>query len=406
MSDDFEGRVRDWLRERGRTSDHELRALAGNVAVLPPRRPRRFRPLLAVAVVAVAVVGAWTLVPRFGQVGGEPAASPVPPDPAAFAGDPRLSRCGVPLATPLYAFELAHAGDYHRHLPAMLLAPELDVDDPAFVVVFDGPQPFGLSGGPGPPSSNEPGNHDVCILVGHDPATATLNIYGNVDVSGLTAEADHASHSPDAAHASSRPSHSAEPSGEPSAGAAPASTATAHPSTSWPPGCGPSNLDITESPASPGWGRAESPLLARDTVVPTFEDLPTHAFHPLRPDEPEGRPLQHILLIGNSNISLLYAREPLDDADTLIDAYRKGTFGLTQRPFAGQDADFVLENAPRDSWRVEVGPYPAALVLGTPLTTTIRPYGLYWADGEREWILHGDPVDPEELVDLARSIYC
>jgi len=406
MSDDFEGRLRDWLRERGRTSDHELRALAGNVAVLPPRRPRRFRPLLAVAIVAVAVVGAWTLVPRFGQVGGEPAASPVPPDPAAFAGDPRLARCGVPPATASHAFEMAHARDYRRHLPATLLAPELDVDDPAFVVVFDGPHPGGVLGGVGASTSNQPGNHDMCVLVGHDPATATLNIYGNVDVSGLTAEADHASHSPDAAHASSRPSHSAEPSGEPSAGAAPASTATAHPSTSWPPGCGPSNVDITEPPDSPGWGHAETPLLGKQTMVPTFDDLPTDAFRPLRPDEPEGRPLQHILLTGTSDILFVYARHPLDETDTLTDAHAKGAFILAQRPFAGQDADFVLENVWRDSWRLQVGPHPAALVLGTPITTTIRTYGLYWADGEREWILRGDPVDPEELVDLARSIYC
>lgn len=207
MSDDFEGRLRDWLRERGQTSDQDLRALAGNVAVLPPRRPRRFRPLLAAAAVIMALVAGWTLVPKVGQVSGQPPVTAVPPDPAAFAGDPRLARCGVPPATASHAFEMAHARDYQRHLPAMLLAPELDVDDPAFVVVFDVGHTFGAGGGLGQTSTNQPGNHDVCILVGHDPATATPNIYGDIDVTGITAVADHASPGPEASHVPSTQSH-------------------------------------------------------------------------------------------------------------------------------------------------------------------------------------------------------
>jgi hypothetical protein len=183
MNDDFEDLLKRWLRERGATDRSAIRALAGNVAVLPPRRRRGLSPLASAAVVLVALaLGAVILAPRFGSVGG-PAGAPT--------WNKELARCGASLETAFAVFSMDRARDYRLHLPAMLLAPELDVDDPAFVVVYAAMQPFGGGGAAPPPGQTftprtlDPGHHDVCILVGYDAATAELNIYENVDTTGL-----------------------------------------------------------------------------------------------------------------------------------------------------------------------------------------------------------------------------
>ena len=75
MSDDFEDLLRRWLRERGRPDREQLAALAGHVAVLPPRRSRPRWPLLLVATFVVLVVALVAALPRFGQTVAEPSAS-------------------------------------------------------------------------------------------------------------------------------------------------------------------------------------------------------------------------------------------------------------------------------------------------------------------------------------------
>jgi hypothetical protein len=78
----------------------------------------------------------------------------------------------------------------------MLLAPELDVDAPAFVVVFRDPLwymkirgglPLRAPAAEPARQSPAPMHHDVCVLVGADPAIAEMNAYENVDITGLTA---------------------------------------------------------------------------------------------------------------------------------------------------------------------------------------------------------------------------
>jgi hypothetical protein len=200
MSDDFEDLLKRWLRDRGATDRSTLEFVAGNVATLPPRRRRQPSQLAAAAAVIVALgLAAFALAPRFSAGAGEASpgtgeASPVPPDPAAFADDPRLARCGATVETAIDAFEMIRARDYRLHLPAMLLAPELDVDAPAFVVVYRGMSPIPRLGGAPPPGqtwqprSLEPGRHDVCVLVGTDAATAEMSVYSDVDTTGLTVD--------------------------------------------------------------------------------------------------------------------------------------------------------------------------------------------------------------------------
>jgi len=187
MNDDFEDLLKRWLRDRGATERSAIEALAGHVATLPPRRRRQPTGVAAAAAVIVALgLAAFALVPRSGSISAPTA--PVPPDPAAFAGDPRLGRCGASVETALDVFEMVHARDYRLHLPAMGLSPELDVDAPGFVVVFRALHPFPVLGAPAspgqtrPPRSLAPDRHDVCVLVGGDPATTEVNIYNDVDI--------------------------------------------------------------------------------------------------------------------------------------------------------------------------------------------------------------------------------
>lgn len=192
MSDRLEDDLRDWLRERGEADPAAMSAVVARIDTLPSRRRRPSAWLAAAAavLVVVTVIGVGLVAPR---LGGTSAASPAPtpPDPAAFAGDPRLGRCFGGVATPEYVFVMPHARDYQRHFPAMGLSPELDVDDPAFVVVFAADvarNAFPLTGGHGaggPQATPEPSPGDgserfVCIVVGDTP-----NLYEGVDITGM-----------------------------------------------------------------------------------------------------------------------------------------------------------------------------------------------------------------------------
>jgi hypothetical protein len=211
--DELTGRLEAWMAQRGAVQPADVEAVAGHIHRLPGRGRRLgwSAAAIAAALVVAIGVGALALGNRLATATGTPAVSAgaaIPPDPAAFAGDARLARCGATVTSAIAAFPMDQARDYRRHLPAMGLSPELDVDDPAFVVVYRGGHPFGPGGGGASvgaptavPSASRDGElHDVCVLVGADPATAVLNAYSNVDTTGLSATVEPtASHvSPDA----------------------------------------------------------------------------------------------------------------------------------------------------------------------------------------------------------------
>lgn len=195
MSDDFETRVQRWLRERGEVDPATVESVAGQVAALPRRGtgPRRTWLMTAAAALVIVAVSVGIIVSPRSSGGPEP----TPPDPAAFAGDPRLASCFGGAGEVQYAFEMTHARDYQGHLPNMLLAPELDVDDPGFVVVFgQGVRPnVGILGAPGAssgPQTAAPPNHRyVCVFVADTP-----NLYSDVDIDGLRATLDGSTPSP------------------------------------------------------------------------------------------------------------------------------------------------------------------------------------------------------------------
>jgi hypothetical protein len=142
-----------------------------------------------VALVTAAILALVIVSPGVG--------SHAPGDPSAFAGDARFDRCGGGTVPTRYAFEMEQARDYRDHLPAMPRTSELELDDPALVVVFEGRGPFvsrptlppGASGTQPPAPTAPPGRHDVCIYVGQ-AGRGELNYYREVAIAGLRVTLD------------------------------------------------------------------------------------------------------------------------------------------------------------------------------------------------------------------------
>ena len=110
--------------------------------------------------------------------------------------DPRLRDCGAGTGSGnrvLSSFELAHARDFWTRFPEAGLAPELERDDPAFVVVFDGPAthmlalaPIFVTAAPADQageiaSANVTRNNVVCVVTAGGPY-----MYSEVNLTGFT----------------------------------------------------------------------------------------------------------------------------------------------------------------------------------------------------------------------------
>ena len=174
----------DLLAKRSAVSDVEVARLRTFAAALPPRRsPGMRRGLLAAAAGIVLVLSFGGLLLTnlpFGSSGAAPSA----PDPAAFAGDPRLAVCGVEPKDAIAIFGMAHVRDYPLHLPAAyeLTGLAADPEAPTLVVVHRGPGSANRQGETAPP-----GSHDLCLVVGADAASwAPVTVLG-VDTTGMLA---------------------------------------------------------------------------------------------------------------------------------------------------------------------------------------------------------------------------
>ena len=113
---------------------------------------------------AVIVAGCASAAPSFSA---EPTLPP----------EVQLGPCGGPIGNVRAAFDLAHARDLWSHIPGFLGAPELEVDDPAHVVVYDRPMQIDITGKPRA-SGPQTFDHVVCVAIGGDPT-----YYSSVDLS-------------------------------------------------------------------------------------------------------------------------------------------------------------------------------------------------------------------------------
>jgi hypothetical protein len=181
MSDEFEDLLKRWLRQRGAADRSMLQALAGNVAALPPRRRRQPSNLAAAAAVIVALgLAAFALAPHNGSVSDQVIA-PVASGPSGFAGDPRLAACSADVADVDRVFEMVQSRYFPLYFPGWWQgAPELEVDDPALVVIGR-EQVWPITGAaPGPGQTADPNaglGYQMCIAVG-TPASFIVHNYG------------------------------------------------------------------------------------------------------------------------------------------------------------------------------------------------------------------------------------
>jgi hypothetical protein len=126
------------------------------------------RQRIAIAAIAVLVtisVG-WALV---GSVKGT---------------DPRLGACAGPVSNVRVAFDLAHARDLWAHIPGFLGAPELEIDKPAHVVVYDRPLQIDGPGRPQLPNGSSgprTASNVVCVEIAGE-----TTYYTSVDLSVVT----------------------------------------------------------------------------------------------------------------------------------------------------------------------------------------------------------------------------
>lgn len=142
------------------------------------RRPPR--SALVAAAIVVGLVAAVTIGPWVAGL-----LSPWP-DPASYAGDARLAACRDAVPDVDHVFEMRHARWFPRYFPGWYDgAPELEVDDPALVVLSKPvdyphmgiPQLGGPTEDPTAPSPTPELLYMMCIAVG-PPDGAIVHLYG------------------------------------------------------------------------------------------------------------------------------------------------------------------------------------------------------------------------------------
>jgi hypothetical protein len=142
------------------------------------RRVDLSRPSDRRGAVAIALAGLLALLIWSPSIGGR-----APGDPAGVAGDARLARCGATVPDVEFAFTIPRASDYQQYLPAMGDFSELDLDEPALVVVFRA-DTSGAAASTSPDTGRK-----VCIYVGK-AGQGELDLYSDVSIEGLRATPD------------------------------------------------------------------------------------------------------------------------------------------------------------------------------------------------------------------------
>jgi hypothetical protein len=178
--DRFEAAVQELLAERGRTTNGDVRAILDGLEDLPERSGGTRSWLGAVAALAVlAVAGALAFghlrLPGIGN-GADRVGR------AAFADDPRLADCEAQNGTAAQVFEMTHAEWFPLYFPGWYRgAPELEVPDPALVVIGPPMNLPLLGGAPGihasGPTATPHASFAMCIAIGA-PGSASIHQYG------------------------------------------------------------------------------------------------------------------------------------------------------------------------------------------------------------------------------------
>jgi hypothetical protein len=124
---------------------------------------------------------------------------------------------------------------------------------------------------------------------------------------------------------------------------------------------------------------------------------------------PEG--LDRVLVLEDNRadrqgMRLYYGPVSVVGSMTIDDFLGAGGIVVSEWKSDGQSAQVVFDAVGKRAIPVAIGPYDAAMVHGDEISTRIRPYGLYWSDGSRDFSILSGVDRPETTIDLARSIYC
>jgi hypothetical protein len=163
-------------------------------------------------------------------------------------------------------------------------------------------------------------------------------------------------------------------------------------------------------------GPASFPISQFGQIVPGLDALPPDAGYRIPATIPEGLSLELIQLVtvpaatGEApidSLGLYYGHGPVDG--TFEEFIADGGVAVSQQSEHLWDADTVAaeyDATDRGYSRIQIGPHDAVVHLGDPiLRDDLRPWGIYWYDGTREWTVTG-AVDPIELIEMAQSLYC
>jgi hypothetical protein len=131
------------------------------------------------------------------------------------------------------------------------------------------------------------------------------------------------------------------------------------------------------------------------------------SFEALEPAMPANLPLALIMYEPAADTYILvYSNAEVGDETTVGEVIASGGIVAVEQAKGETDGQVAFDATDRNRWMVDIGGQDAALIWGDEVAAGTRPFGLYWTDDERSWIVNGTPGDPDALVDFARSIYC
>jgi hypothetical protein len=173
------------------------------------------------------------------------------------------------------------------------------------------------------------------------------------------------------------------------------------------PTCSPIELpDLgSKDPTSGGFGHVQPPILLSALHV-TRDELASRGFDVQQLHAPS--PL--VALLGNvqgTGAYAYFAPSPLNQDTTLNDLYNEGGVLATEEVAYGHDAQKVKSVLGDRAFIIDLGPYKAALSLGSSLADGgRRPYDIFWSDGTHDWFVAAGTATAAEAVAVARSNYC
>lgn len=184
-------------------------------------------------------------------------------------------------------------------------------------------------------------------------------------------------------------------------------------------GCAPAGTIVDDQPFTPYEGRRGYPpdLPITFGAQAVGAEVPRLAFPTLSVPDVLGLELQATLAqshdwdtdgVDERGLVQWYGPRPIAPGETADSYFADRGLVIAQDVPHGRDADLVVSELVDTGYQpltLMIGPHKAAMVHGDPRANGIRVWGLYWSDGARDMVVRS-AGPPEELVDIARSLYC